>query len=409
MFQPLSLFIGYRYSRTSKKNSFISFITFFSMAGIALGVLSLIVVVSVMNGFEAQLKDKILGVVPQIIISSNSRENARQLADWQPMLEPLQKHPQINQVQPYVQSQALIQSTTAIEGVMLQGIYQNHYAPVQDMIIQGRWADLYRQKYGVVIGQYLASRLRIGVGEPIRIMVAGSSNYTPLGRMPRQRLFTVVGIFNTGSEVDDQVIFTSGKAGAKMLKLKAGNISGIRLYLQDAFQAPQISAQLAERYPDHQLVDWRQSYGKLFAAVKMEKAMMWIMLTLIIAVAAFNIVSALVMMVTEKQAEVAILKTQGLTDLQGQQIFIVQGLYNGMLGSLIGTLLGIILSYSINPVLSLLEINLIGSGYNNIPILVKFQEVMMISLGAILLSFLATIYPAYKAAIINPVEVLRYE
>lgn len=416
MFQPLSLFIGLRYSRANKGNSFISFISFFSMAGIALGVLSLIVVVSVMNGFEAQLKDKILGVIPQIIVTTDKS----QLKQWRPLVPKLEQHPQIAKVQPFVQSEAMIQSSTGIEGVMLQGVFKNHYAPIKSDMVTGRWDSLYEKKYAIIIGHYLATKLKASVGSTVRIMVAGASNYTPLGRMPRNRKFTVVGIFNTGSEIDDKVIFTAGTDAAKLLRLKNDKISGIRLYLNDAFTAPEVSAQLEQQLnpqlnqqanpqTKYKITDWRESYGKLFSAVDMEKRMMWVMLGLIIAVAAFNIVSALVMMVTEKQGEIAILKTQGLDNVTVQKIFVIQGLYNGLWGAVAGAVLGIGITKIINPVMEYFNINVIGAGFGDLPIVLNIDEVVIIAVSAVVLSFLATLYPAYKAANIKPVEVLRYE
>lgn len=405
MYQPLSLFIGLRYSRANKGNSFISFISFFSMAGIALGVLSLIVVVSVMNGFEAQLKDKILGVIPQVIVSTEKNKTS----DWRPLVPKLEQHPQIAEVQPFVQTQAMIQSSGGLEGVMLQGVFDDHFAPVKKDLMYGRWENLYEQKYSLIVGQYLAGKLKISLGDKVRVMVAGASNYTPLGRMPRHRKFTVVGIFNTGSEIDDKVIFTAGKDAAKMLRLKDDDISGIRLYLHDAFGAPELSAQLKSENPSFEVNDWRQSYGKLFSAVKMEKKMMWIMLGLIIAVAAFNIVSALVMMVTEKQGEVAILKTQGLSNVAVQKVFVIQGLYNGLWGGLTGAILGVLVTQVANPILTFFNIDVVGAGYGGLPIVMNFSEVVLIAVSALFLSFIATLYPAYKAANIKPVEVLRYE
>ncbi|MFT4929837.1 MAG: lipoprotein-releasing system permease protein, partial [Phenylobacterium sp.] len=296
-----------------------------------------------------------------------------------------------------------------IEGVMLQGVFKDHFAPIKQDMVVGQWRNLYEKKYSIIIGHYLATKLRVSVGDTVRIMVAGDSNYTPIGRMPRNRKFTIVGIFNTGSEIDDKVIFTAGKDAAKLLRLKDNRISGIRLYLKDAFAAPQMSAQLQQQYPALKVTDWRQSYGKLFSAVQMEKKMMWVMLGLIIAVAAFNIVSALVMMVTEKQGEIAILKTQGLDNITVQKIFIIQGLYNGLWGAVAGALLGIGITEIINPVMAFFNINVIGAGIDGLPILMHLSEVVIIAVSAVMLSFIATLYPAYKAANIKPVEVLRYE
>ncbi len=405
MYQPLSLFIGLRYSRANKGNAFISFISFFSMAGIALGVLSLIVVVSVMNGFEAQLKDKILGVIPQVIVTQDHHKTSQ----WRGIMPTLKQHPKVSQVQPYVQSQAMVQAPGALEGVMLQGVFDQDFAPIEKDMAFGSWQNLYEKKYSVIIGHYLASKMQVSMGDKVRIMVAGASDYTPLGRMPRHRKFTIVGIFNTGSEIDDKVIFTSGPSAAKLLRLQDDEISGIRLYLEDAFEAPQVSKALGEALPEFNVSDWRESYGKLFSAVKMEKHMMWIMLGLIIAVAAFNIVSALVMMVTEKQGEVAILKTQGIDNFAVQKIFMIQGLYNGLWGALIGAILGVIICQVANPVLNFFSIDIIGAGFGELPILMHLSEVVFIAVSAVLLSFIATLYPARKAANIKPVEVLRYE
>ena len=303
---------------------------------------------------------------------------------------------------PYIASGIPLAYGDNHEGYRIVGTehsYVEHYGAALET------GNLWEAPFEVTAGARVAQNLGLKVGDTF-FSAHGLKDQTDIHT---NKTFTVVGIFNTGSEIDDKVIFTSGRDGAKMLKLKNGDISGIRLYLDDAFSAPKLTEQLQQQYPKRHIVDWRQNYGKLFAAVKMEKTMMWIMLTLIIAVAAFNIVSALVMMVTEKQSEVAILKTQGLTDTQGQQIFMVQGLYNGVLGSLIGAVLGMLICQFVNDILNVLGINIIAPGYGGLPILMHVEEVFVIAAGAVLLSFIATLYPAYKAATINPVEVLRYE
>ncbi|HEX5791785.1 MAG TPA: ABC transporter permease, partial [Rheinheimera sp.] len=278
---PVSLFIGLRYSQSRKGHAFISFITLFSVAGIFLGVMALTIVSSVMNGFEGELKKRILGVIPHIVVTAPAEQPER----WQ---QPLLQHPLVRQITPFLQAEALVQSPRQLTGVLLQGITAEAVPDfMQQALLAGDWQQFFQQRYGVMLGRALAEQLEVSVGDSLRFMLPQAGSYTPMGWVPRQRLFTVSGILDTGSDVDKLLAVTNL---ADLTRLSASNTAQAqwRLTLSEPFAAPQLAQQLAA---DHQLQvqDWRQSQGKLFAAVAMEKAMMWLMLLLIVAVAAFNI------------------------------------------------------------------------------------------------------------------------
>jgi lipoprotein-releasing system permease protein len=393
---PVSIFIGLRYSQSRKGNAFLSFITLFSVAGIFLGVLALTVVSSVMNGFEGELKKRILGVIPHLIVHSNDTTLPARLQ---------QQFPAIAQISPFLQSEALIQSSKDLTGAMLQGVDVNALpAFLQQSLQQGDWQDFAASRYQVVLGSALADKLRVRLGQQIRLMLPTGGSYTPLGWMPRQRNFTVAGIFDTGSEVDKVVVLLRLQ---DLQKLTGNKETAWRLSLHDAFLAPQLQAELSQLDGVSQVTDWRQSHGKLFSAVAMEKAMMWLMLLLIVAVAAFNIVSALVMMVTEKQREVAILKTQGMTNQQLFYVFAAQGMSHGVTGALTGAVAGVLLTLGLNDLLALLGLQLVQG--MALPVILQWTDVLLIMLSAVLLTALAVIYPAWRAVQVEPATVLRDE
>lgn len=403
MHLPVSLFIGLRYSQSRKGNAFISFITLFSVAGILLGVMALTIVSSVMNGFEAELKKRILGVIPHIVVHSKEQEQ-QPTSPWQQQLRQLAP---VQDITPFLQTEALVQAPRQLTAVMLQGLQSDHL-PVflERSLAIGRWQTLTEQRYSIMLGRGLAEQLQVHLGQQIRVLLAQGGSYTPLGWMPRQRLFTVAGIIDTGSEVDEHIAITAQDDLARLLPSNERTV-GWRVSLQEPFQAPLLSAKLAPLADVAKVEDWRQSHGKLFAAVAMEKAMMWLMLLLIVAVAAFNIVSALVMMVTEKQAEVAILKTQGMTDRSLFLVFAVQGMFNGVIGAALGVIAGIVGSWQINNIISLVGLQVAGG--IRLPVLMDISQISTIFACALGLTLLAVLYPAWRAVKINPAEVLRDE
>jgi len=414
MFQPVSLFIGLRYSRSQKPSGFVSFITFFSIAGILLGVAALITVVSVMNGFEGDLKKRILGLVPHVIIDNNEKP----LQNWQETRAKLLLQPHVQQVSPLLESEALIQSTSSLQGVLLQGImpeFENH-SIVNSHMVAGSLASLSQGRYNLVLGRSLARKLNVSYGDTIRLVLLNKTVFTPMGRVPVQRTFTISGIFNVGSQVDGSVVYVHSEFAAKLLKRKGDGITQLRLYLDDAFNAELVVNQLSKNMTnttDNQLMftTWIQSQGVLFSSVKMEKNMMWIMLSLIISVATFNIISALVMVVIDKQGEIAILKTLGLSRSNIVKIFITQGMVNGLWGVIIGSALGVLITLNLNTLISTLGMNLFGAGYasQTLPIQLEGMDVVVIIISALTMSFLATLYPAYRASKTQPVEVLCHE
>ncbi len=418
MFQPISIFIGLRYSRSKSHAGFVSFITFFSTVGILLGVASLITVVSVMNGFEGELKKRILGIVPHVIVSDITSIEKQRRPDnsWKDLREDLLTFPHVLQVTPFLESEALIQSPNALQGVLIQGIIprleQNNI--INTHMVAGTLESLSKQKYSLVIGQSLANNLQVNLGDEVRLVLPNKSVFTPMGRIPVQRVFQITGIFHIGSQVDDAMVYVDSRYGAKLLRRKGDGIDKLRLYLDDAFNARQVVEQLDSQHNYSSLnsvtyTTWNESQGALFSAVKMEKNMMWLMLSLIVAVAAFNIVSALVMVVVEKQAEIAILKTLGLARFEVIKIFITQGMVNGLWGVTLGGIFGVILALNLNSVMVIIGVNLFGFGMQELPIQLEWLDVLIIVISALSMSFFATLYPAYQASTTEPAKVLRNE
>ncbi|WP_318511494.1 lipoprotein-releasing ABC transporter permease subunit LolC [Photobacterium leiognathi] len=401
MFHPVSFFIGLRYLRGRSGDRFSRFVSYMSTAGITIGVMALITVMSVMNGFEDQLKGRILGVLPQAVVSSAAgrvplSENAPEV---------LKKLPHVVNVTAITRGEAIIQSASSITAGTMIGIEPNQYEPIAKHLMVGSLSSLTPGSFKVIIGQAMAVSLGVQPGDKIRLMVTSASQFTPLGRMPSQRNFEVAGIYDTGSDVDQQLVYTNISDAGRLLRYKLDQMTGWRLYLDDPFTVPELKEKLPNGWA---WSDWRDQRGELFQAVKMEKNMMGLMLGLIIGVAAFNIISALVMVVMEKQSEVAILKTQGMTHRQVLTIFMVQGASSGVIGALLGGLLGALVAHNVNSILSVLGVDLASIG-GTLPSVIEPLQILLVILGAISLSLLATVFPSYRAAAVRPAEALRYE
>ncbi|GAA0287847.1 lipoprotein-releasing ABC transporter permease subunit LolC [Psychrosphaera haliotis] len=389
-------------------------ISLFSKAGITLGVLSLIVVISVMDGFEGLLKDRILGSVPHVVVTAKNNGLLEELQDKE-WLKQLPENDQqlILQQLPLVSSTAILQLPQDFKGIVVQGLSLDSEIPLglKAAANSPTWESLNSSRYGVVISRFMAYDNGLSIGDNVRIIVSGASHYTPLGRLPAQRNFKIVGLYSTDSELDQHLVFTKKQDLNKLLKQKANSMQAIQLVLSDPFAAKSIEKSLLNTLGKDQfdISSWYNTHGKLFDAVKMEKNMMWIMLSLIVAVAAFNIVSALVMMVTQKQGEVAILKTLGMQPIDIAKVFTIQGSYNGVIGAILGSILGSVITLGINKFMLITDINLLGVPGIGLPVVFSVEKVGLIAILAIGLSFLASIYPAIRAAKLAPADVLRYE
>ncbi|WP_038219770.1 lipoprotein-releasing ABC transporter permease subunit LolC [Vibrio sp. N418] len=402
MFHPVSTYIGLRYLRGRSGDRFSRFVSYMSTAGITIGVMSLVTVLSVMNGFEGQLKGRILGVLPQAIVSHDDGKTPR--SESAP--EFIQAMSSAGHPEPIVQSEAVIQSAKKLSAGLLIGIEPGEHDPIEKHLIAGRLSELQAGKYQLFLGSSLARSMDLSPGDKVRLMVTSASQFTPLGRIPSQRIFTVAGIYNTGSDVDGQLMLTHLDDAARLMRLNKETMTGWRLFFDDPFVVSDMSKQpLPEGW---QWQDWRAQRGELFQAVRMEKNMMGLMLGLIVGVAAFNIVSALIMVVMEKQAEVAILKTQGMTDRQVMAIFMVQGASSGVVGAVIGGGLGVLLSANLNSLLESAGIALFSFG-GSLPVVINPLQILVVVSLAVMLSLLATLFPSYRASSVKPAEALRYE
>ena len=416
---PIAVEIGLRYTRSkkkllaSKRDGFLSFISGISMAGIALGVAALIVVLSVMNGFQKEVRDRMLSVLSHVEVISRDG-----ISNWQDLEKFISKQEHVIGVAPMLQSQALIVRGDAMRGVALRGVDPTAEAQVSDLPSQFREGTIQALQAGeftLALGSQLADALNVTVGDKVAVMVP-QGDITPAGAIPRQRSFRVVGIIDSGHyEFDSTLALTNWHDAAALVR--AGGPTGIRVKLDNMQLAPQVSAHLNSKLPsEFAATDWSMQNRNWFAAVKTEKRMMFIILALIIAVAAFNLVSTLVMTVNEKQADIAILRTMGASARMIQQIFFVQGSAIGILGSGIGVLLGLLIACNIDVIVPAIEavfrVQFLPRDIyfiSELPSDVRSGDVLTVGGMALILSLLATLYPSLRAAKIKPAEALRYE
>lgn len=411
MFKPISLFIGLRYTRARRSNHFISFIALVSMIGLMLGVAVLITVLSVMNGFDRELKNRVLGMVPQATLSSDYM-----LQDWPAKVAQVEQHPHVLGAAPFTQLQGMLTAQGRVSGILVNGIdpaSEPKVSIIQDYMVAGQLDNLRAGEYGIILGKAMADSLGLQTGDKITLVLPEATP-SPAGVVPRFKRFTIVGIFSIGAEVDGMMGYISLKDAATLLRLPDGAQS-IRLKLDNIFLAPEVVQDVLRDLPPYFYgSDWTFTHGNLFNAIQMEKAMVSLLLFLIVLVAAFNIVSSLVMVVTDKKADIAILRTLGASPRTITRIFMVQGTIIGVIGTLSGAVLGVILATSISSVLgwinNALGLNLFAAYFvNYLPSELLWRDVAVIVGLSLLLSFLATIYPARRAAKIQPAEALRYE
>ncbi|EMC4202997.1 lipoprotein-releasing ABC transporter permease subunit LolC [Cronobacter sakazakii] len=399
MYQPVALFIGLRYMRGRAADRFGRFVSWLSTIGITLGVLALVTVLSVMNGFERELQNNILGLMPQALISSSKGSvNPQQLPADSLHLQG------VNRIAPLTTGDVVLQSARSVAVGLMLGIDPAQRDPLTPYLVNVNQQALAAGKYNIILGEQLAGQLGVKRGDQLRLMVPSASQFTPMGRLPSQRLFTVIGTFAANSEVDGYQMLVNIQDASRLMRYPAGNITGWRLWLNEPLKVDTLSQQTLP--PGTQWQDWRERKGELFQAVRMEKNMMGLLLSLIVAVAAFNIITSLGLMVMEKQGEVAILQTQGLTRRQIMAVFMVQGASAGVIGALFGALLGALLASQLNNLMPVIGAFLDGAA---LPVVIEPWQVIGIALSAMAVALLSTLYPSWRAAATEPAEALRYE
>lgn len=415
MYKPLELFIGLRYTRAKRRNHFISFISLISMLGIMLGVVALIAVLSVMNGFHKEVRERILGMTSHATISSYQNN----LTEWQEAMQLSTKNPHVVGQAPFIEAQTMLTNGQKVSGAILRGIlpaYEPRVSEVGEHMLAGRLDQLVAGEFDIILGKELAQLLGVGVGDKVTV-VTPQIRVTPAGAMPRLKRFTVAGIFEVGmGEYDRGLALIHMQDAARLLKLEEG-VTGVRLKLDDLYLAPEVSRELAEQLPGvYRVSDWTFQHRNFFSALRTEKRMMSLILFLIVAVAAFNIVSTLVMVVTDKQSDIAILRTLGISPRSVMGIFIIQGATIGFVGTLLGIGGGILLSLNLESIVKSIEqlfnVNFLDPNIyyiSTLPSDLHWDDVGMISISAFLITLVATLYPAWRASRTQPAEALRYE
>ncbi len=415
MFRPLELFVGLRYTRAKRRNHFISFISLVSVFGIVLGVTALITVLSVMNGFEKEVRERILGMAAHITVSSTGGG----IADWRRLAENVTRHPEVVGAAPYIEAEAMLNHGASVSGAQVRGILPDsepNVSEVGDKVVTGALSALRAGDYGVILGSELAAALGVGLGDKV-VVITPRANVTPAGIMPRLRRFTVVGVFEVGMFAYDRGVALIHLDDAARLFETPGDSSGLRLKLNDMFEAPTVAQDLRQRLANSYLVgDWTAQHANYFIAVKQEKRVMFIILTLIVAVAAFNIVSTLVMVVTDKTADIAILRTLGATPASIMGIFFIQGTFIGLVGTLLGMIGGVALALNVETLVPAIERSfgvqfLSPEVYyiSDFPSDMHWEDVFSVAALAFALTLVATFYPAWRASRVQPADALRYE
>ncbi len=415
MFRPIELFIGLRYTHTKRRTHFISFISLISMLGIALGVTALITVLSVMNGFERELRDRILGMASHATVTSFGG----QLADWQAVAQGLAGQPHVLATAPFVRGETMLSFGKRVSGALVRGVLPDQEVGVSNIaadIKVGNLEQLQQGEYGIILGSELAYALGAGVGDAVTV-VSPQIIVGPTGVLPRLRRFTVTGLFEVGMyEFDRGVALVHMNDAAKLFRL-GDDVTGVRLKLDDIFDAPSVTRNLASQlHSDYRVEDWTKRHANYFRAVKTEKRVMFIILTLIVAVAAFNIVSTLIMVVTDKRADIAILRTLGATPGSIMTIFIIQGIVIGVFGTLLGVAGGVGLALNVETIVPAIErffnVQFLAPDVyyiSDVPSELHWEDVWVMASVALVLSLFATLYPAWRAARTQPAEALRYE
>ena len=415
MFRPLEFAIGLRYTRAKRRNHFISFISLTSMLGIALGVTALITVLSVMNGFEKEVRGRILDMVSHLTVS----DSGARLRGWSDVVMQVKEHPQVIDAAPYVEAQGMLIYGKKVNGTLIRGVLpamEPAVSNVADKMVEGHLTDLKPGAFEVILGRDLARILRVNVGDKVT-MVTPSANITPAGVSPRLKRFKVVGLFYVGMYEYDSTMAIIHLDDARRLFRMQDAVTGVRARLKDLFAAPQVRHELQQsELGNYWVRDWSSYHANWFRAVRIEKRMIFLLLLLIIAVAAFNIVSTLVMLVTDKESDIAILRTLGATPKSIMGIFMVQGTLIGVIGTILGVIGGISLSLNLDTVVPFIE-NLFGFRVldpgiyyiSELPSDLHWDDVWLISGVSFLFGVVSTLYPAWRASRTQPAEALRYE
>lgn len=414
MFRPFEAFIGLRYIRAKRRNHFISFISLSSMIGIALGVMVMITVMSVMNGFKKELTERILGMASHATVSARSGA----IGDWETLQRQVLDHPRIVGVAPFVDGEGMLMRDRNVKGALVRGVLPEEepsVSMVADKIIGGDLDALAAGEFGIVLGADLAAGLGVRVGDKVTL-VAPQTTVTPAGILPRLRQFTVVALFQIGMyEFDSTLALMHLDDAARLFRVQGA--SGLRLKTDNIMDAPRISREIVEELPgEYWITDWTQRHANFFRALQTEKTVMFIILALIIAVAAFNIVSTMIMVVTDKQSDIAVLRTLGASPRSIMRIFVIQGTVIGVVGILAGLASGIWLALNVETIVPAIE-NFFQVQFlspevyyiSDVPSDLQWSDVIAICTVAFVLNIFATLYPASRAARTQPAEALRYE